>query len=203
MLCGVKTHPVRSLPATIFNHGIAVFTTVSTKIRWLFNIATGLASRVIMDHLPSFGASAPIEVPCICTEMYDGGSFANYLERKGWDRRTLYREELEARSPEETTSILQAWMYSGLLYQVFQPVSAAFDPDDFIFLGNGGKRKITTEKLLDYVLKWYLSESESPIEQRQAWFEELDKCFKELLPFVLRYCCLESPSYLGFQHSGH
>jgi hypothetical protein len=51
--------------------------------------------------------------------VYDGGSFADYLERKGLDKQKLYRGELEGRSPEETASILQAWMYFGLLYQVF------------------------------------------------------------------------------------
>jgi hypothetical protein len=53
-------------------------------------------------------------------------------------------------------------MYFGFLFQVFQPVTVSFDPNDFPRLGNDGKREIATARLADYVLQWYRREGESP-----------------------------------------
>jgi hypothetical protein len=107
-----------------------------------------------MDHLPSFGGSPEKSVfPTFAGKCTTAGTFLDYLERKSWDKQRLYKGQLEGRSFEETASILQSWMYFGLLYQVLQPVNETLNPSDFLRPGSDGKQEITTKKLPDYILR--------------------------------------------------
>lgn len=60
-----------------------------------------------MDHLPNYGASDPIVVPYLGSEVYDGESFGGYLRQKGWDKGKILRGELDGHSRDETAAFLQ------------------------------------------------------------------------------------------------
>ncbi|MCJ1306683.1 hypothetical protein MMC25_000326 [Agyrium rufum] len=106
-----------------------------------------------MNHLADFGASEGIEVPYVCSEMYDGEDFYSYPQRKGWDIASLSNGDLKGKSPDDAASFLQAWMYFGLLSYVLRPTVKSFDPKDFIQQTASGCRVVTTKKLGRYIVE--------------------------------------------------
>ena len=60
-------------------------------------------------HLPSYGASAPIVVLYIYTEMYNGRYFDGYPLRKAWDLEKLLVKKPQGKTLEEIESFLQSW----------------------------------------------------------------------------------------------
>lgn len=150
-----------------------------------------------MEHLPSCGVSAPIVIPYVCIEMYDGGPFKSFPQRMSWNEDKLLSSEYQGRSAEETEAFLQSWMYFGLLFQVFDVPGADFNPNHFIRVLDDGVKIITTEKLAMYVIDWYEREEhgEGPLNQRQERHRQIDDCFRVLDPFVRSYCVLEGSSH--------
>ena len=148
-----------------------------------------------MDHLPSFGASDAISVPYRCTEPYDGLSFDKYPERKGYDKEKLLRGELDDYSPSHVASFLQTWMYFGLLSAVLDVPGANYKPEDFFKDDHLGRRIVTTRRLRDYVIAWFLRENDTGEEERNRRFSNMQGCFMELKPFVSRYCSADASQY--------
>ena len=105
-----------------------------------------------MEHLPLAGRSAPIVVPYVCEEEYDGGNFMDYPERKGWGLDVwpgvfkLYTREVF----KDVLSFLQTWLFFGTLISVLggDVVTADFIRND------QGRKYITTIKLQNYVEEW-------------------------------------------------
>lgn len=143
-----------------------------------------------MDHLPTSAGKPPIEIPYLCRDMYDGGEFATFPQRRGWHLETLLFKELSlSKVPkDEATSFLQSWMYFGLLYHVFQPIPVNFDPFDFVRQDHNGRQLITTRKLPEYVLKWAGWEEQRTPEQRLERFNYMKSCFSLLQRFTIVYC---------------
>ena len=146
-----------------------------------------------MQHLPSYGASAPIVVPYICTEMYDGGSFDGYPLRKGWDLEKLLVMKPQGKTLEEAESFLQSWMYFGILFQLFGYTDARFEPFHFVRVQKDGSSIVTTERLAEYVSQWYIHEGQGqhPFERRKEIHARIDRCFQILDPFVRNFCVLQ------------
>ncbi|MCJ1226899.1 hypothetical protein MMC12_003554 [Toensbergia leucococca] len=148
-----------------------------------------------MDHLPSRGLSAPIEVPYLCLRAYDSGPPASFPERNGWDKEKVFRGDFGGRPIAETTSLLQFWMYFGHLFEVLDVLGAHFDPWHFIQTLQDGKRLITTPKLGTYVLSCCKRECNYDREQKSTRSNAINNCFKDVHRFVMRYCCRESWRY--------
>ena len=79
-----------------------------------------------MDHLPL--PREPlldlIEVPYRCTEPYDWGPTSSYPERHSWEvlyspGTTMYLLNGYDPSKKALESLLQNWLYFGLLHEVF------------------------------------------------------------------------------------
>jgi hypothetical protein len=150
-----------------------------------------------MDHLVSFRNSTPIEVPYVCHSMFEG-SWHDYPERRGWDRKMLLQGNFEGKTLAETRSFLQEWMYFGLLFHIFDQPGMSFNPQDFLRQTSHGLI-ITTQKLPEYAEKWYFRprfglHGGRSIAQKQETFNHAYTCLKELHRFVSRFCGKDSNS---------
>jgi len=144
-----------------------------------------------MNHLPNFGGSSPIRIPCLCSDekkMYDGGDFAQYPTQQGWDVRELQDDPLQGRTADEAAAFLQAWAYFGLLSTVFQPVSATFNLFDFVERDADDSRWVATKKLGAYILEWQRWEAKRTAEERKQRFTAIKTCLDMLLSTVTRLC---------------
>ncbi|KAL9118922.1 MAG: hypothetical protein Q9187_004523 [Circinaria calcarea] len=112
-----------------------------------------------MDHLPKIEASAfpPLEVPCLCeTNDYDRGGFLDFPQRNGWkiDKlRGLVRSDEEHKSPEKITAFVQAWLFFGMLHEVFRISEVEIEFKDFV-RDSGNHRIVTTSRLRQYLNNW-------------------------------------------------
>lgn len=125
----------------------------------------------MMDHLPPI--LEPIEdyprlpyLGHICT--FDGGQFATFPERKGWKlggidafAGGLSRADGVEPSHLETSSFVQAWLYFGLLTEVFRIINIPLRTEDFIKASGQGST-VTTLQLCRYVLAWEKHEQSIP-----------------------------------------
>jgi hypothetical protein len=110
-----------------------------------------------MDHLPlpRNPAFPPLEIPYVCLEDYDGGSFMDYPQRL-----SVRREGVE------NISFTQNWLFFGLLGETFGRRSAENKVEgliavstrdlcrDFVRLNENGSPVLTTSKLADYTSIW-------------------------------------------------
>ncbi|KGO67578.1 Heterokaryon incompatibility [Penicillium italicum] len=78
-----------------------------------------------MDHIESAPVSqnASIEIPCLSHEPYDGEDFPKYPERAGWDIDRLLAGDFSQHPAEPTGAFLQNWLYFGVLWEVFGPIT--------------------------------------------------------------------------------
>jgi hypothetical protein len=141
-----------------------------------------------MDHLINFGAFERIRVPYLCAEMYDGGDFNTYPQRHGWTLDSLWNGDLGDKSVQDAAAFLQAWMYFGLLFQVFEPTGLTFDPYDFIESDESGEREVTTRKLAKYITEWAAWEQLRTPQQREERFNIIKSCFQILCPLTAHFC---------------
>jgi hypothetical protein len=74
----------------------------------------------MMDHVLEIRDTtwAPVKVPCLSREPFDGLAFDSYPTRRGWDRDLLLRGDFTQHPPDSTAAFLQDWLYFGVLYEV-------------------------------------------------------------------------------------
>jgi hypothetical protein len=108
-----------------------------------------------MDHLLAPDGTAPIDVPYLCKEEYDGGDFMTYPQRKNWtDDELDGSNSFGGRSPEEVESFFQTWLYFGTLLSIFGPIGRPIATADFLRLNGRGEKLITTAKFPDFIQAW-------------------------------------------------
>ena len=158
-----------------------------------------------MDHirLPKSPVHPPIQVPYLCTEKYDGGSFLTYPHRKGWSEQDIYYRPnwtgqhpydvenslLRRRPLAEAASFLQNWLSFGLLATVFGP-----ELDDFVRHEKDGQDYVTTGSLPATAADLVEREKGLRLDGRSVILMEerqqhLDQCLK-LAHEVLRFICI-------------
>jgi hypothetical protein len=144
-----------------------------------------------MDHLPepSPGSGRPIVVPCLCDpDYYDGLGFDEFPVRKGWvlDRKeygtSLSRSDGAASSPTETSMILQAWLFFGVLVEAFRAVNIAVDPHEFVQVGREG-RFIATHQLPTYLSQWVAKTQTLDEKLRKKQFQNASEILQKALYF--------------------
>ncbi|KAF2992997.1 hypothetical protein E8E14_000383 [Neopestalotiopsis sp. 37M] len=116
-----------------------------------------------MDHLPPI--LDPVEpypkppfLGYICT--FDGGQFTTFPERCGWklegennfSDRLLRKDGVEL-GHLETSAFIQAWLFFGLLFEVFKIIDVPLNEEDSIRKDDTGT-SVTTEMLPTYIQKW-------------------------------------------------
>ncbi|MCJ1474990.1 hypothetical protein MMC13_003650 [Lambiella insularis] len=144
-----------------------------------------------MDHLPKASpAFHHIEVPYIfdetCPYVYDNagtGAWATFPERCGWSAREMAADNFDftrrhRNTLEQAASMLQAWLYFGMIQLVTNlPVAT----EDYIRSDHRGHRIITTEKLPEHLERFRqglrsVSEKGRPVaiarmDERLKWWE--------------------------------
>ena len=141
-----------------------------------------------MDHLLYFDANYRIDVPFVCSEMYDGLEFATYPQRKGWKFDRLWYGDLQGGTLLDAASFLQTWLYFGALFHVLAPIDPSFDPGDFIETRSNGKKFISTAKLPEYVLKWEEVDRSRTKEQHQERHKHINALFVEMNVLTSLFC---------------
>ncbi|KAL2830616.1 hypothetical protein BDW59DRAFT_158518 [Aspergillus cavernicola] len=103
-----------------------------------------------MDHVESVPDPQypPLQVPCLNAEPYDGDSFSTYPERAGWDITRLLAGDFSQHPAEETAAFLQNWLFFGVLWEVFGPISRGAK-ENYIKAQEGTLHGISTVALLD------------------------------------------------------
>ena len=78
-----------------------------------------------MDHLfvPSNPKHPHVNVPLRAKESY-AAPFNSFLDRYGWNRRSVASSSVSEAQVEELQSLLQTWLFFGLLEEVFSPSCA-------------------------------------------------------------------------------
>lgn len=106
-----------------------------------------------MEHLPLLsGMVAPIVIPFVCKEEYDGGDFSSYPTRQNW-KIHLWPGTFKyygKRDLDEIPPFLQTWLFFGILGIV---TGQRVLVQDFI-RDEGGKQYITTAALQSYAENW-------------------------------------------------
>ena len=111
-----------------------------------------------MDHLPEISRPAyvPPEIPCLCFPSdYDGHGVTGFPERVGWrlDRiQGPLREDDKKSTIESAGALLQAWLYFGMLSDVFKIGEIEYNLHDFVEIANG-RSIIRTDYLREYLDK--------------------------------------------------
>ncbi|RVD82448.1 uncharacterized protein DFL_006875 [Arthrobotrys flagrans] len=96
------------------------------------------------------------DVPCLCDYDYDGGDFATYPERRGFDKELLLSGNFTEHPEDETVAFLQCWLCFGLLSEV---TKQTFGISDLTITNSDGQLIIDSEKLPEIVEKWVRSSS--------------------------------------------
>lgn len=109
-----------------------------------------------MEHFPPIlHPFDPIEVP-YKGGTYQGGNFATYPcdQTSPFDLARLQEGDLGEHSQDAVASMLQAWLYFGLLKETLQlDVNEA----DFVRQDDNGRSLITTANLRSYLHRWKIS----------------------------------------------
>lgn len=129
-----------------------------------------------MEHLPkAIGAKGPLpQMPCLCApSYYDGGEFETYPYRRGFElvadgvwAKYVLNADRSPLTPEALAELAQAWLFFGLLIEVFKVNGVIIDPEDFIQRECQGAY-ITTMMLPEYLEQWEKRESERPKKDRK------------------------------------
>src|ERR1700761_8966596 len=129
-----------------------------------------------MDHLPkphvvSTHAPNPVILLRCDPNGYDGGPLETYPERRGfrlnyWDDDMKYANVLslpDGSRPnvEQSTMVLQEWLFFGLLSVTHSVYGTPFDGYDYVRT-SGGVDVLTLEKLPRDLNAWYDAESPRP-----------------------------------------
>ena len=120
-----------------------------------------------MDHIPqpsSVGSDqAPIEVPCLCTEEYDGYSFLEFPERRGISLSDLLLCDIEVQAS-HMVIFVQAWLFFGLLSAVLERVVTI---EEYTQIDSSGNLLIDTSCLLHDLGAWVVHLKHQPPSSRQ------------------------------------
>ena len=145
-----------------------------------------------MNHLPEIKDPAyPFpEIPCICrVDDYDGQGTVGFPERVGWQ---IDRQAGPCRIDESKSSIqspkalLQAWLFFGLLSDVFR--IGELDVDMSTYVQHGGNGPIlTTAKLRDHLEKLARDAQQLKSETYLQRQKQVQTCFTPILNFLQRH----------------
>lgn len=113
-----------------------------------------------MEHLPQVTDAAfpPLQIPYVCSHLpFDRKGLADFPKRIGWqsfDNTSSFRPANSGRTEEEVSTLLQSWLYFGLLNEVLSVSGVLVKIDDFVRETEQGQRVIMTAALPGYLDEW-------------------------------------------------
>lgn len=139
-------------------------------------------SSTSMEHLCAIPSVLDnIIVPCLCTEEvpYDGLSFSTFPERCGYDLLGL-RSGRDQHPKNETSAMLQSWLFFGMLSEV---TGTTINADDFRRRNDTGDLVITTV-LLDYHMYHWAARCKSNPSFREENRLKAIACLSEVSHYI-------------------
>jgi ankyrin repeat protein len=131
-----------------------------------------------------------MEVPYLCEHgEYDNKGFSGFPERMGWKHYEsnnalhLVPADSVEKSPEEHASVLQAWLFFGMLTEVLGISGVEVKAEDFI-REKGGRLLITTARLPAYLSQWAEKEKAFPAIIQKEHIVKFDACLQEASSFT-------------------
>lgn len=150
-----------------------------------------------MDHLPeplrTLDDTSKLVFPCRCDpSVSHDGPLETYPERRGF--RLNYWGELNFAnvltlvdgsrpSIEQSTILLQEWLFFGLLRVIHSIYGTDFDGNDYV-KNFGGLSVLTLEKLPQHVNTWFGLEGDRPREERKRHKHEVEAHLMRALRFL-------------------
>lgn len=152
-----------------------------------------------MDLFPFLGDRPPIKIPYVCTDEYDNQNFFSYPQRKGWDKElAVFDSEFQNKTFQEVQSLLQTWLYFGMLCEVLGVSGVKVDINDFIDERASGERFVSTIALPRSLRLWKTSETEclqkeqASATQRSSRPDSVYAILEEVCMWVNRFCMVGS-----------
>ncbi|KAL9621538.1 MAG: hypothetical protein Q9160_004068 [Pyrenula sp. 1 TL-2023] len=152
-----------------------------------------------MDHLPivqrpSRDRKYP-EVPLLCDHLAYGTKsrglelFCAFPEVLGYRLNELERAEYDAIQLEDTLPVLQAWLFFGILAEVFEGIGVPFNAEEFVEIHDDGvTKKINTTCLPKYLYCWMAASVHSSREVHEKHAPIVDFCLLHHGRIVNSFC---------------
>lgn len=120
-----------------------------------------------MDHLPIpvHLKDLKLQVPHLNLVSYDGQSFPEFLQRLGYTGTDILAMLHDTDKVRMAESILQEWLYFGILHSVSEITHIPIDLNQFIHVNENGSRTVVSQHWLDVFAA--LSEKETPFTEEQ------------------------------------
>lgn len=127
-----------------------------------------------MDHLPypEDAKFRPAAVPYTCKVPYDGGKFAGYPERCGFNKTLFYDGSFAQVPPDTRAEFFQAWLYFGMLSEVLEA-----NLNEFV---NERELLVTTTKLPFWTRKWQRRFRRMSKSAKYKELERIHECLAEV-----------------------
>ena len=141
-----------------------------------------------MDHLPEASQPAfqhPL-VPYLGGFLYDDAGFTNFPARMGFDKNRFLAGDFTEHSPTVTASLLQSWLYFGMMSEVF---GTHVERDDFVRVDRQGHSFVTSKKSLPPYIR--------------RWLATLEKTGPSDVQIRIRHCLQEANQYAVHLSGGH
>lgn len=136
-----------------------------------------------MDHLPrvSNPVRGPIIVPFVCANFPFHSrplSLEKTPRKYGGNTFDLLTDDSDHHDLSHCISILQSWLFFGLLVQVIGPIGVLLSRDDFLRTEADGSLVITTERLPKYLWFWLAVRHHQPRHETEEHAELVEQCLK-------------------------
>jgi hypothetical protein len=102
-----------------------------------------------------------LDVPFLCEGeyAYDNFGWTGFPQRKGFDEERIRRGDFGDKTSREAIAFVQAWLFIGVIKEVFEPCGINVDVEDFVREDENGERLVSTLRLPKYVWYWVASET--------------------------------------------
>ncbi|KIX91919.1 uncharacterized protein Z520_12382 [Fonsecaea multimorphosa CBS 102226] len=151
-----------------------------------------------MDHLPTASFEfAHIEIPYLfdqdCPFIYDNQSWTEYPVRAGWDLGSFLDGDFTNRgrnTAEQAASLLQAWLYFGMIHRV---TGIPVQTSDFVRTTNLGNRVVHSGHLGPLISQWEETVKKRPIHEVSARTAATDRSAKAVTDALSLYLGWKTP----------
>jgi hypothetical protein len=139
-----------------------------------------------MEHLPNIkvAESQFPKVPYLCNEEYDGMSWDDYGNRRGWDVKRFQVRDFTEHPPKETASFLQTWLFFGTINHIIS--SKEFIPStEFLIKDREGSLWISTANIDKHIRLWaeYVNGLENDTEKLRLLMSRMHRCLNDVAIF--------------------
>ncbi|KAF7545928.1 hypothetical protein G7046_g9453 [Stylonectria norvegica] len=127
-----------------------------------------------------------MQIPYVCTSPYvHDGNWLDYPETQHVTLEHLRYHEFRKYDPSHLASVLQNWLFFGLLRAILpSELAVAIRDLDFIHTDEAGVKTVRFSPVLDLLQRWHALEAHLPADQRRSHFEANAKILSEARPLV-------------------